>query len=671
MKSIGNQTLLQCTGTAIAIAVLSILLVAGANMQAAWAAGTDGTASSPLVSGEIQTPADEGVQAKAKPAGIKYRARLIGGNWQNWKANGKNAGSLKGSKKLGALAFKLANAKESSIQYQVHIAGAGWTDVRSNGKSIGSPASRKPIDAVRVALTGPLSKTHDVVYRVNAGAIGWQAWKKNGTIAGSASNKIPIRAIQVELVQKAKAAKKAGTGIVGVRYRAQTQQGGWSTYVANDAKAIATKKHQKMTGLSVKIDTGVYTGSIYYRVRDLDGRWHAWQKNGEAAVASQGISAVKMKLKGKISKYYDVVYRASMNDIGWQRRMRNGEIAGSNEGNSWQIESIKVKLVPKSKASGWIEQNGTWAYYKSGAKLRNTWLVTAEHPIYTMTSGLQRYWVDADGALAVNRYVNPADARDSNAGWTAYAGDCGFVIRGKCTIDDGMLLANPVNGELYTSTRWVTTSDFDGEEQRYRVVKKGVAAVVQTGLFTVAGKQYYGWEDGRGYLMRNDTYCIGGTWYHANEKGVLKKWTRKEIVERYVKWAIDTANDDSHGYSQANRWGPDYDCSSFVCASLLAAGFPDSGASWTGNMRSCLRKVGFTWYKGTAKLKRGDIMLVHNNARQHTEIYLGNGLLVGAHISENGTIYGKAGDQTGREICIGKYYNAPWQGYLRFTGAKK
>lgn len=61
-------------------------------------------------------------------------------------------------------------------------------------------------------------------------------------------------------------------------------------------------------------------------------------------------------------------------------------------------------------------------------------------------------------------------------------------------------------------------------------------------------------------------------------------------------------------------------------------------------------------------------MLVHADYRQHTEIYLGNNQLVGAHIAETGDIYGEPGDQTGREISVGAYYNAPWQGYLRYKG---
>ena len=45
-------------------------------------------------------------------------------------------------------------------------------------------------------------------------------------------------------------------------------------------------------------------------------------------------------------------------------------------------------------------------------------------------------------------------------------------------------------------------------------------------------------------------------------------------IEKAVKWAENTAADDSHGYSQYNRWGnPDYDCASFVISAFRSAGF--------------------------------------------------------------------------------------------------
>ena len=72
------------------------------------------------------------------------------------------------------------------------------------------------------------------------------------------------------------------------------------------------------------------------------------------------------------------------------------------------------------------------------------------------------------------------------------------------------------------------------------------------------------------------------------------------VIEDAVAWAIETANDQSHGYSQADRWGPDYDCSSFVISALEAASLPMKayGASYTVNMPQALKACGFTKVKG-------------------------------------------------------------------------
>ena len=54
------------------------------------------------------------------------------------------------------------------------------------------------------------------------------------------------------------------------------------------------------------------------------------------------------------------------------------------------------------------------------------------------------------------------------------------------------------------------------------------------------------------------------------------------------------------------------------------------------------------------------------NHIHHTGIYIGNGKIVAARISEIGKVYGKRGDQTGREIEIHNYYNYPWNVVLRY-----
>lgn len=137
-------------------------------------------------------------------------------------------------------------------------------------------------------------------------------------------------------------------------------------------------------------------------------------------------------------------------------------------------------------------------------------------------------------------------------------------------------------------------------------------------------------------------------------------------VQSAIDWALATAADDTHGYSRKTRWGnPNYDCSAFVISSFEAAGFQvkEAGAGYTGNMRRAFTKVGFVWIPGNPSvddLQPGDVLL---NENQHTELYIGDGKMVGAHGDKDG----RDGDSSGNEISIVNYYGG-WQGILRYVG---
>ena len=145
---------------------------------------------------------------------------------------------------------------------------------------------------------------------------------------------------------------------------------------------------------------------------------------------------------------------------------------------------------------------------------------------------------------------------------------------------------------------------------------------------------------------------------------------KEKATARMEAWAAD----DSHGYDQANRWGPDYDCSSAVIAAWEMAGVPvkSNGATYTGNMRGVFLRCGFEdvtdgidLATGTG-LQRGDVLL---NSRHHTAMYCGKGMEVEASINENGGVTGgQSGDQTGREFLVRPYRNYPWDCVLRYTG---
>lgn len=143
-------------------------------------------------------------------------------------------------------------------------------------------------------------------------------------------------------------------------------------------------------------------------------------------------------------------------------------------------------------------------------------------------------------------------------------------------------------------------------------------------------------------------------------------------IENATQWIINLANDNSHGYDQTNRWGPNYDCSSAIITAWQQAGVPvkSNGATYTGNMKSVFLRTGFSEVKNQivlsngSGLKRGDVLL---NESSHTAMYIGSGQIVHASINEfGGTTGGQSGDQNGQEICIRSYYNKPWNSILRY-----
>ena len=147
------------------------------------------------------------------------------------------------------------------------------------------------------------------------------------------------------------------------------------------------------------------------------------------------------------------------------------------------------------------------------------------------------------------------------------------------------------------------------------------------------------------------------------------------IIESATSWAIGIAKDQSHGYSQQNRWGPNYDCSSLVISAYKHAGVPidTTVVNYTGNLQN-LKKYGFQDVTGKVSLssgsglQRGDILWYHiSGTNGHTAIYIGNNQIVHAR----GQSYGssKTGDQ-GSEIAVTSYYRGSWQHVYRYVGGE-
>lgn len=137
-------------------------------------------------------------------------------------------------------------------------------------------------------------------------------------------------------------------------------------------------------------------------------------------------------------------------------------------------------------------------------------------------------------------------------------------------------------------------------------------------------------------------------------------------IETSVAWMENLAKDNSHGYDQTHRNGPNYDCSSAIGTALNKGGFNVNPSSTTRNLYAQLKAEGFV--PCSKPWKRGDI---HLSVGHHVVMSTDANNIVHASINEKGTATGgKTGDQTGKEICIRSYYEHPsgWNYHLRYKG---
>lgn len=148
--------------------------------------------------------------------------------------------------------------------------------------------------------------------------------------------------------------------------------------------------------------------------------------------------------------------------------------------------------------------------------------------------------------------------------------------------------------------------------------------------------------------------------------------------------------DGGHGYSQYSRNGSggievvtvdgtgyrlatgDRDCSAAVISCYEALGVDCGGATYTGNMRSCMVASGnFKAIRRPTSYSAmpGDIYLAEGHHAAMCLTSHADGDLLGQFsISERGTIDGREGDQTGKESNIKPFYEYPWTHTIVYTG---
>ncbi|MDO5117619.1 MAG: RICIN domain-containing protein [Eggerthellaceae bacterium] len=139
-----------------------------------------------------------------------------------------------------------------------------------------------------------------------------------------------------------------------VVYRAHVQNVGWQDWVQDGEMTGTSGEALRMEAVEFKLE-GDYEGEIFCQAHVQNIGWQRLEGSsvGEEAamIGTSGqslrVEAFKFTIAGEVSRYYDIVYRAHVQNIGWQDWVQNGEMAGTS-GQALRVEALQIMLVAKS-----------------------------------------------------------------------------------------------------------------------------------------------------------------------------------------------------------------------------------------------------------------------------------------------------------------------------------
>ena len=157
-----------------------------------------------------------------------------------------------------------------------------------------------------------------------------------------------MEALEIKLTPKATKAAQPSDGIVGVRASAHVQNIGWQNQVNSGETTGTTGRSLRVEALRMALDAGTIGGGIELNSHVQNKGWLGYSANS-TGTTGQGLrmEAVQLKLTGSIKDSYDIVYRAHVQNVGWQPWTLNGGTAGT-EGKALRVEALQIKLVKKN-----------------------------------------------------------------------------------------------------------------------------------------------------------------------------------------------------------------------------------------------------------------------------------------------------------------------------------
>lgn len=122
-----------------------------------------------------------------------------------------------------------------------------------------------------------------------------------------------------------------------------------SSYAKEGKTCGTTSGSTALKKIRIKTTLKGLTGSVKYKANIVGSGWTAYVADGKKVKAGN-IQAVRIKLTGKLAKYYDVYYRVNVQELGWLGWAKNTASAGSTDMHL-AARGYQVKLVLKDGGS--------------------------------------------------------------------------------------------------------------------------------------------------------------------------------------------------------------------------------------------------------------------------------------------------------------------------------
>lgn len=246
---------------------------------------------------------------------VKFQYRAKTSSLMGYVNLGKTSGSSSSStstclKSLAAKVLKGDDSIDGGISYGVRTANKAWDNAwASNGITAKSDDLAQ---ALRIKLTGEISKHYDVYYRVCIRSAGWLDWAKNGSAAGVVGIKSKLRVIGYQVKVLPKGSKAPGA--TKLSYVLHKSYETFAKHVLDKRIANVSSRTQYM----ISVDTTLNRVAIYKGKKGNWKRLHFWKcGTGKASTPSyKGDFTLKGTTyridSGKISYYYFKRYKKGL-----------------------------------------------------------------------------------------------------------------------------------------------------------------------------------------------------------------------------------------------------------------------------------------------------------------------------------------------------------------------